>query len=368
MKTIGNIDKQIAGFYAPLFLEGVSYGESQLNIWVAGAGKTVIIPDIISIKSPNIKFVFYSCDKTENATAKEILVNIGASLKLSENELKSNRLLSIISDKCNKIALIHNKSVVFVGNKYENLTEKELAKLLNFISQIVSTNKRKIHSIINCIDKPLIEKLLSKNPSIFTIANRIKFMPVISGSILENYIKEKSLNFGKKIPEEKINEVINTTGGILFLTKEIIRSYPESGELDVKFKSVWNQLPKAYQDSIKSQIPNPKFKNELAKLGILNLNIFNQKNLLTEKNPLKFVNEILEGKDKKIFSTFINSKNKLISKDQIAEIIWGENYDEFYSDWTIDQTVSRFRKKIEKLGITPEALTTIKGKGYKWKF
>ena len=162
MKTIGNIDNKIARFYTPLFFDGLKYKESQINVWVVGAGRTVIMQDILATKLPKVKFITYSCDKTEKATAREILINIGASLDLTDAELESPRLVSIISAKCNKIILKNNKTIVFIGNMYENLSERELTKLLDSISQIVSTNKRNIYSIVNCINKPIFEKIIIK--------------------------------------------------------------------------------------------------------------------------------------------------------------------------------------------------------------
>lgn len=366
MKTMGIIDRQITSFYAPLFFEGLKNNESQINVWVVGAGRTVIMQDILSTKLPNCKFINYACDKTENSTAREILINIGANLGLTEHELGSRRLISIIAAKCNRFVIKNNKKVVFIGNMYEVLPEKELIKLLDYISQIVSTNKRNIFSIVNCINKPTIEKLILKKPSILAISTRFKFMPVLQGTILNNYIIDRVQEFNKEITETEIKKMAEFTGGILSLTKELIRSYPDDGVIDIKFKSVWNLLPKPYQKVLCSNSVDEKSRREMEKLGILNLNVFKSKQLTIQKDPIKFIAEILEGKDQMIFKMLINSKNRIVSKDQIAQVIWGTNYEDHYSDWTIDQTISRFRKKVEKLGISRNTLETIKGKGYKW--
>lgn len=366
MKTMGAVDNQIAKFYTPLFFEGLKHNESQINVWVVGAGRTVITQDILSSKLPNIKYVTYSCDKTEKATAREVLQNIGASLGLSDFELESKRLTSIIATECNKIVIKNNKTVVFIGNMYEVLSDKELTKLLDYISQIVSTNKRNIYSIVNCIDKHLIERAILKKPSILAIATRFKFMPVLSGSILNKYINQKIKEFNKKIPDDKVAEISKFTGGILSLTKELIRSYPDDSILDIKFKIIWNLLPKQYQKVFTSKNIDEKSKNEMSKLRILDLNIFKTKQLILQKNPLKFIGEVLEDKYLSIFKILINSKNRVVSRDQIAKVIWGSKYEDCYSDWTIDQTISRFRKRVEKLGISRGTLETIKGKGYKW--
>ncbi|MBM3209246.1 winged helix-turn-helix domain-containing protein [Candidatus Shapirobacteria bacterium] len=56
----------------------------------------------------------------------------------------------------------------------------------------------------------------------------------------------------------------------------------------------------------------------------------------------------------------------VISRDEIAEILWGkESYDK-YSDWSIDQMISQLRKKLNQLGISPKSLQTIRDRGYRW--
>ena len=87
-----------------------------------------------------------------------------------------------------------------------------------------------------------------------------------------------------------------------------------------------------------------------------------------DEKPERLLMSNLNGKEIEIFRHFQKNKNKLVTKDQIAKIIWGENYEEIYSDWSLDQNISRFRKKLAKFGIAKESLITLKGKGYKWKY
>lgn len=368
MNIIGNIDKQIVDYYRPIILDGVKYGESQINVWVPSAGKTTVINDILSEKVKGKYLVYYSCDQTENGTAKEIITNIANNLGISENNLSTPQLITYISNKFQQLIIRKNKPIVLIGIKFEYLSDNEFSKLLDALAQIVVVNKRKIYSIVNCIDYPLIQKILSNKPSLYILANRVKYIPVISEKLLHEYIIQRSVDFDKKIPVEKIVEISRNTGGLLTLTKEIIRSYPNDGQIDIKFKSIWNQLPKLYQEYLNSKRHDNEVKKQLSSLGIINLGIFKQKEIIISSNPQKFVEDALSDKDKKIFKLFVNQKNKLVTKDQLAQVIWGENSDEYYSDWTIDKTISRFRKRINKYGIDSQSLITIKGRGYKWQF
>ncbi|MFC1790807.1 helix-turn-helix domain-containing protein [Patescibacteria group bacterium] len=48
----------------------------------------------------------------------------------------------------------------------------------------------------------------------------------------------------------------------------------------------------------------------------------------------------------------------------MGEVLWGEASYEKYSDWAIDQLISKLRKKLKDLGLT-DFLKTIRGRGYK---
>lgn len=67
-----------------------------------------------------------------------------------------------------------------------------------------------------------------------------------------------------------------------------------------------------------------------------------------------------------LLSTFIKKKNSLLSRDQIAQALWGKDFEEKYSDWAIDQVISQLRNKLEKLGIPATRLQTIRNRGYRW--
>ena len=50
--------------------------------------------------------------------------------------------------------------------------------------------------------------------------------------------------------------------------------------------------------------------------------------------------------------------------DEIGEALWGKDSYDKYSDWAIDQLISKLRKKLETLGFK-NVLKTVRGKGYK---
>ncbi|MEK6266228.1 MAG: response regulator transcription factor [Clostridium sp.] len=70
------------------------------------------------------------------------------------------------------------------------------------------------------------------------------------------------------------------------------------------------------------------------------------------------VEVILTNKEFELLYYFVENKNNLVSREQILDIVWGDNY--FGSDRVVDDTIRRIRKKVEKFTIE-----TVYGYGYK---
>lgn len=68
-------------------------------------------------------------------------------------------------------------------------------------------------------------------------------------------------------------------------------------------------------------------------------------------------------KEERVYNVLLTSKNNLVTRFIIGEKIWGNEVDELYSDWAIDQLVHRIREKIKVNNIN-EKIITLKGKGF----
>ncbi len=57
-------------------------------------------------------------------------------------------------------------------------------------------------------------------------------------------------------------------------------------------------------------------------------------------------------------------QGKILTKQQIYEEVWGEEY--FYDDSNIMAIISRLRKKLEVSPSSPKYIQTVKGIGYRF--
>lgn len=80
----------------------------------------------------------------------------------------------------------------------------------------------------------------------------------------------------------------------------------------------------------------------------------------------KPVEEKLTRQEHQLLASFLRQPNKLFARDEIAEVIWAKESYEKYSDWAIDQLISKLRKKLADLGVAEKALVTVRGRGYKF--
>lgn len=85
----------------------------------------------------------------------------------------------------------------------------------------------------------------------------------------------------------------------------------------------------------------------------------------TKKVELLKNNKVIELKPKeyKILEYLAKHKNQIISKEQLCDAVWGDEYIGY--DNTIMVHIRKIRKKIEDIPSNPKFLVTVKGLGYK---
>jgi len=78
----------------------------------------------------------------------------------------------------------------------------------------------------------------------------------------------------------------------------------------------------------------------------------------------KPIDEHFTHQEHQVLLEFFMKPDVIITRDELGIALWGtESYDK-YSDWAIDQLMSKLRKKIKDLGATTKLLT-LRGRGYK---
>ncbi len=72
----------------------------------------------------------------------------------------------------------------------------------------------------------------------------------------------------------------------------------------------------------------------------------------------------LSLRDVKILAFLFENSGKAVDRDQLFNACWGRNY--LPSSRTLDQTISKLRKRIEADSRQPEIIKTVHGFGYRF--
>jgi len=72
----------------------------------------------------------------------------------------------------------------------------------------------------------------------------------------------------------------------------------------------------------------------------------------------------LAPKELALLTLLYERRGQVCDKDEIARAVWPE-YDGVVNDYNIETQVSRLRHKLEQGGVSPEAVVTVKKRGYR---
>lgn len=373
---MSDLDEKIACYYAPKILQAFKHGECCLNVWFPGTGKFTTTQNIFTSKKilsdqlgplyKHTKIVLFSGSESLNGTAEEIysLINKKLDGKGGKNSL------SALVRTCEHL-VNSGWGVLLVGVRLESLAEEERKKILLALAQVVSVVGNRVCTLLNVVDKPFVENLVVSNPAAMRLMQNVVYLPMLSGPLLPEIVNEHEKLYGKTLSPIKKKEIISFSGGIITLTKDLIRNYPDRNNFEVRFKVVWQQVPALYKEVIKKVVRkericseiDKKVWGELKKMGLDNvMKVFKENYLLLEANSADILPQILTSKEKQLLDFFNKAKGHLVSKDEIAQSLWDQ---EAPSDWAISQLVARLRQKLAKVGLA-ENLETWRGRGYRW--
>lgn len=367
---LSSIDRKIALNYAHKVLKPVSFGESGIFFWFPGSGMTTILHDIFQTKE----------------VIKETIVGLSSRIVISQfwgNVAMKNSLeglfessnfgeYKMLENYANEVLKKGNELVCVIG-RIDNFPEVEKIKILKTFVKLNSINRRRIHIILNLVDKPWLENTIVRYPEITSIANSMEIMPLLNGSLLTNFIKQRSLEFGSKLSKGEMKDIVENYGGLLSLIKEHLRSGKSGSSLQhLKLKVLWKDVPNSYKDAFEniffdSKKEIQKFQtNDLEAFGVLGVQVIKNLWFMLNEDSKSLLNKMLSDTENTLLEHLDKHKGKVLTKDEVINILWPENIGDI-SFWAVDQAISRFRKKLIRVGIDPDRLRTVKGKGYVWQ-
>jgi hypothetical protein len=81
----------------------------------------------------------------------------------------------------------------------------------------------------------------------------------------------------------------------------------------------------------------------------------------------KNVTEHYSDSEISILKIMLDNEGDIVSRDSIAQAIWGKYWERRYSDWSIDSTIYRLRNKLKIIGLDKLSIKTVKSRGFKFE-
>lgn len=359
-------------------------------------------PDEI-IEMTNTAYLELLLNKLENQISS---IRIEKTKQIFDNPLlKIKQLLKLLTVK--------GWDIIFLLNDFEFTLSLSPSIFLN-LETIMAVNKSKITylflSTVNLLNRDTLNKMHNLK---YAISQKVVYFPLLSEKNIMYNLKLFSRKYNVTLTDDITQLLINYCGGHPQLIKysfSILKGHVHKSGINVKkaeeslssnnqlkiiCADIWNFL----SDEEKSLITNVVLTKTLSlalddsvqylmKLGLIQkiqnnkYKVFGKifedfiKNRLPPQkltfdpktNKLYFgtqpCDDSFTHQEFKLLSYFLSHENEVISRDQVGEALWGRNYVEKFSDWSIDKIISNIRKKLDVLGYPSQNLTTLKKRGF----
>jgi DNA-binding winged helix-turn-helix (wHTH) protein len=187
------------------------------------------------------------------------------------------------------------------------------------------------------------------------IFERTKNLPFILDNVF--FIPYRQINFNHRETEiiwHSLSEIQRRLLRVIIAGEKNIETqfYPDLdyllkvGIIDKKNSFYFNQL---------NNIPLLLAKNQDQTLQLKNNRLF-----LGEE----YIQHRFTSKQIRILTLLLKNKYNVTSRDQIAQILWKDYWQEKYSDWAINKFIQRLRIKLEENLINKASIKTLKKKGF----
>jgi hypothetical protein len=277
-------------------------------------------------------------------------------LKTNDNQILREAIITIISK-------LDEKKIVFVLYSPSQILEKD-KEIASFLARVLEINRTPPNAtcLLLTISSPSFLDTVSEEavfPLHLFLEERKVFFPLFDDLEMK-YLRHRLEHLlSIVISDELDREVRSVADGHTILYRTLINQALHMGNIDesrvkVLTESIWQALGKEQiknieKGSYKDNLIIQKL-NLLTPVGALRINF---KNLKTYK-PQASAQDLL------LKSFFEKRPNILITRDEVAKELWGEEWEDKYSDWAMDQAIYSLRKIVTE-GYN---LQTLRNRGY----
>lgn len=338
------------------------------------------------------RFVFVSVILEQNETYISFMEKVVDSLGRKYNHIKNkNDLKQIVSQ-----IIGEGKEVHFFILNAESPDYEVLNQITTSLQRIFSFYNRVSGSIF--FEVPIIRKeythIFQKNYKF--LQNTITF-PLYGHEETIGFIKNLAHVWKMKLDTKIVEEISLKTPGNVWLLREMVRYLGDNPHhtvsdaassfgIQMRVEAIYNlftsEEKQVLADVINHNRSHPTLRKYFESIGFidssgrflfppiipyLKIQALSQK-FEVQKGMIRFngndVTKNLTPLEVKLCSFFIEQKGRIISREEISVVIWGDQWEDKYSDWAIDRLIFRLRTKLHKMGAGRNILKTLKSRGF----
>lgn len=366
------------------FTNALKIGNDIATLWMPGTGRTKFANDFVKIvntakfkkefRLPNFKYVY---------------------IDMSLNDAYLRYYLE------DQLGILSNLNGV--GRQIRDISEH--SPIIFFLDNINPNDYQKIKYILTlrsfAVDKCLFVSLINACDyfhSSNTIFNESEFkyqtvtMPYFD---LNEHYDWFAINYHQKLSKKDNSEIYAITGGVPVLMRQYqilltsgykVTEIPNNKKFINSVEGYYQRLSKNVREFVLNNYFNERLYMPPQLQYLVDFHFCDEngrivgnwyKSLSVEQNIFKILKssdiytyeeinlfELLSSREAQILKLIFDNPTVVVTRESIAEIMWGDGWNEQYSDWSIDQTISRIRKKLSKIGLPSSVIRTMKGRGF----
>ncbi len=288
--------------------------------------------------------------------------------------------------------------LIIVLNEAEKYLTPHGKIILEYFAQLSSKYDPYL-KIISVFEKNILHPSMHIYlPSTTSLYANISYYPLYNPDDTYKLIQYLSLRWGLHVTRKNFLKIYEQCGGHLWLVADALRQLSINASWDTFRDSFQTRLQlitdamlpseKALLNKNINQITNNQTLDKHSLSYLKHMRFLDTKNTCLVPALQKFIQpQILQQihffisnnkiylnninidryfsrKEKRIFQLLLQNTQQIVDRDTIALNIWPTQTQEHYSDWAIDQLITRLRKKIREITTTNNLIQSVRNKGY----
>jgi DNA-binding winged helix-turn-helix (wHTH) protein len=294
---------------------------------------------------------------------------------------------------------IHVVLILADAEKYLTVENKHIPPLLFRLSIDFAPTLTLMNFLETDITHPSYTSMLTLSKELY---ENLFWYPLYSEPDVRGFVQYLRTKWNMTLPKKQEDKIVELCGGHFWLVKEAAREFLNNGKFSIdnealffRTEALYQALQQSEQRVVEKIMTNKKqftdeerhshayFKkmNFLSKNNGVNIGLISQYvstrphiDQHVEVNDGRvFINNVtvdslFTKKERRVFKALVEHKGEIVSRDTIAQSMWQSRTDQQYSDWAIDQIITRLRKKLIELSLSPQLIHSVRGKGYRFNY